>query len=91
VEIAGRHVYNQFVIRHPRRDALIEHLKTQRIGCEVYYPVPLHLQKCFASPENRPGSFPISERASMETLALPIYPELTKDMIRRIARAIAQV
>jgi dTDP-4-amino-4,6-dideoxygalactose transaminase len=91
IEVPGRHVYNQFVIRHPRRDALIEYLKAQQIGCEVYYPVPLHLQKCFESLGHQPGKFPVSERASRETLALPIYPELTKEMIRRIARAIAQV
>jgi len=91
VEVAERHVYNQFVIRHPRRDALIEHLKSQRIGCDVYYPVPLHLQKCFNSLGHQTGDFPVSERAAEETLALPIYPELTTDMIRRIACAIAQV
>ena len=90
-ELTGRHVYNQFVVRHPRRDALIEHLKAQQIGCEVYYPVPLHLQKCFESRGHHSGEFPVSERAAKETLALPIYPELTNEMIRRIARAIAQV
>jgi dTDP-4-amino-4,6-dideoxygalactose transaminase len=90
-EIAGRHIYNQFVIRHARRDSLMDLLKMEQIGCEVYYPIPLHMQTCFKSLGHRPGDFPASEQAGRESLALPIYPELTTDRIQRVCDVIAQV
>jgi len=73
------HVWHQFVVRAPRRDALRAHLAAAGVGTEVYYPVPLHLQPCFADLGGRPGQLPVAERAAAEVLALPVHPALGAD------------
>ena len=87
----GFHVFNQFVIRvpAPARDPLRDHMAARKIGTEIYYPIPLHLQRCFASLGHAPGDFPVSEAAARETIALPMYPELTESAQRHVVGSIA--
>jgi dTDP-4-amino-4,6-dideoxygalactose transaminase len=92
-----RHIYNQYVIRFTEgretRDRVMEHLKRAGIGCEVYYPLTLPQQECFAQVPCSGEPYPNSDLAALQTLAIPIYPELTKDqqaeVVREIARALA--
>ncbi|MEO8737453.1 MAG: DegT/DnrJ/EryC1/StrS family aminotransferase, partial [Edaphobacter sp.] len=83
------HVFHQYVIRVPRRDALRQYLTDRQIGSEIYYPLPLHLQTSLASLGYKAGDFPLSEAAAAEVLALPMYPELRDDEQQTVVEAIA--
>ncbi len=81
-------VYHLYVVRHPRRDDLKKHLEAHKVGCALHYPLPLHLQKCYASLGHKAGDFPVTEKAARECLSLPIYPELTDDQVQHVAAVI---
>lgn len=89
IQDGNRSVYNQYVIRVEKRDALRAHLSAAGIGSEIYYPLPLHLQKCFKGLGYGKGDFPVSEAAAKKVLALPIYPELTLSQQKHVVAAIA--
>jgi len=87
--LAGNsHIYNQYTIRVPDRDGLLKHLSAKGVGHAIYYPLPLHLQKCFAFLGHREGEFPESEKAARETVSLPVYPELTEPQRAYVAETV---
>jgi dTDP-4-amino-4,6-dideoxygalactose transaminase len=88
--VGSRHVWHQYVIRTGRRDALREFLTARKIGSEIYYPVPLHMQEALKCLGYTEGSFPEAERAAREVLALPIFPELREDEQKTVVNAIAE-
>ena len=88
VDPRNESIYNQYTLRVERRDALQEHLRARGVGNYVYYPLPLHLQPCFAYLGYRPGSCPEAERAAGEVLSLPVYPELTRSQLDEVAGAV---
>ena len=88
--VTDRHIFNQYVIRTSRRDQLKVALQQKGVGTEVYYPVPMHLQECFEYLGHKAGAFPESERAANETLALPVYPELTDVSARYVVECIRE-
>ena len=86
----ARHIYNQFVVRSTKRDALRATLSAAGVGTEIYYPKPMHMQPCFDALGYKDGDFPVSEAAARETVALPIYPELTRDQVAYVSERVRE-
>ena len=87
--VQSRHIFNQYVVRTKDREGLKDFLKVRQVGTEVYYPVPMHMQKCFADLGHRKGDFPHSEEAALTSLAIPIYPELSETQKRHVVDSLA--
>jgi dTDP-4-amino-4,6-dideoxygalactose transaminase len=90
IEDGNWSIYNQYIIRVPDRDRVKQKLADARVGTAVYYPIPLHLQECFASLGGKAGDLPETERACREVLALPIYPELAEEQIKYVAKQVLE-
>lgn len=84
-------VYNQYVVRVPNRDKCLQELRARGVNCEIYYPLPLHKQECFAKLGYKDGDFPVAERVAADCMALPIFPELEKSEIEKVARELKSV
>jgi dTDP-4-amino-4,6-dideoxygalactose transaminase len=80
--------YHLYVVRHAKRDDLMKHLQAHQVGCALHYPLPLHLQKCYASLGYKEGAFPVAEKAGRECLSLPIYPEMPEAHVERVSEVI---
>ena len=89
-ELTNHHIFNQFIVRVEKRDELLQFLRDNSIGCAVYYPVPFHRQECFAYLNNDDAQFPEANRAAAETIALPVYPELSEEQIKYVVEKIKE-
>jgi dTDP-4-amino-4,6-dideoxygalactose transaminase/acetyltransferase-like isoleucine patch superfamily enzyme len=85
-----RHIFNQYIIRVDKRNRLVQFLKEKRLGCEIYYPLTFNNQKCFSYLKYKKGDFPVAEKAADETIAIPIYPELTEEQQKYVVDKIAE-